>query len=320
MSLVSQLFESQPDATPYSAAGIDMSAARYMEELPTSVIDEWPGNREVDGETVALLARDISAEGILRPVLVRPRAYGRYQIIAGHHRVAAVRLLAAQNPGERRWEAVRALAVDLTDAEAERAVVATNVYMTPSWKPPASRRAVEWMRLGEEAMRMRADDPGRWRGTRTDDMIAAIAKERGIEVSASTVKRDKREARLGKAADSGAVGPLAEEVAAGNLTAKQAEALSADDCAAQRSEWLRSRDLMSCPRARRQLGEALLEARGDGRRIEKIRKGRIADAADAARVLAATYGDSPDAKERALREIAEGMGLEAPSLERWKQQ
>lgn len=167
---------------------------------------------------------------------------------------------------------------------------------------------------------MRADDPDRWRGTRTDDMIAAIAKERGIEVSASTVKRDKREARLGKAADSGAVGPLAEEVAAGNLTAKQAEALSADDCAAQRSEWLRSRDLMSCPRARRQLGEALLEARGDGRRIEKIRKGRIADAADAARVLAATYGDSPDAKERALREIAEGMGLEAPSPERWKQQ
>ena len=181
MSLVSQLFESQPDATPYSAAGIDMSAARYMEELPTSVIDEWPGNREVDGETVALLARDISAEGILQPVLVRPRAYGRYQLSAGHHRVAAVRLLASQNPGERRWEAVRALAVDWTEAEAERAVVATNVYMTPSWKPPASRRAVEWMRLGEEAMRMRADDPGRWRGTRTDDMIAAIAKERGIE-------------------------------------------------------------------------------------------------------------------------------------------
>lgn len=308
MSLVSQLFDNQPDALPYGEAGIDVSAARYIDELPTALIDPWPGNRDVDPDTVELLASDIEDEGVLQPVLVRPRAYGRYQLLAGHHRVAAVRRLAGREPSRREWESVRALVVDLGDEEAERAVTATNVFMTPSWKPSASRRAVEWMRLGAEAMRMREADPERWRGVRENEMIAMLARERGIEVSEATVKRDKRAAG-GRRTDLPA--EWADQVAAGSLTARQAAAFAAAEDGGVGDEWLARSGSASRPKARRRIADALLarEAGAGSARSARMRAELADEAADAALALAAAFGVEEDVMLLALREAAQACGI-----------
>lgn len=187
--MVASLFANQAPATSLSPiAGIDVSGAEYVEEMPTRMLDPWPDNRELSADAVESLADDVEEKGVLQPILVRPRAYGRFQVIAGHHRVEAVRALAARHPGDPRWGSIRALVLELGDAQAAAAVVATNVHMIPEWTP--EERGAEWIRLSKEAERMKEEDPELYRGRRVCEMVADMAKELGVKTSASSVQRD----------------------------------------------------------------------------------------------------------------------------------
>jgi ParB/RepB/Spo0J family partition protein len=62
------------------------------------------------------LKRSIQQNGLLQPILVRPHD-GRYQIIGGHRRHAAVVELARENPNEPRFARIAAVVKDVADAQ-----------------------------------------------------------------------------------------------------------------------------------------------------------------------------------------------------------
>jgi len=63
-------------------------------EIPVDLIDSNPfqTRSQVDQEQLAELAASISANGVVQPVLVRPLASGRFQLIAGERRWRASKL------------------------------------------------------------------------------------------------------------------------------------------------------------------------------------------------------------------------------------
>jgi len=69
-------------------------AAEELRELPLELIVPNPRQprREFDAETLRALAGSLGEQGVLQPVLVRPRAGGTYELVAGERRWRAARL------------------------------------------------------------------------------------------------------------------------------------------------------------------------------------------------------------------------------------
>jgi ParB family chromosome partitioning protein len=69
-------------------------AAEELRQLPVELIDPNPSQprRIFDEPTLLALAESIRARGVLQPILVRPQASGRYELIAGERRWRAAQL------------------------------------------------------------------------------------------------------------------------------------------------------------------------------------------------------------------------------------
>ena len=70
----------------------------YQQQLAVELIDASANVRELDADHVAGLAASIAVQGVLVPLVVRDAGDGRYQLVAGFHRFAAVRQLGAAVP------------------------------------------------------------------------------------------------------------------------------------------------------------------------------------------------------------------------------
>ena len=70
----------------------DTSARKQIEYIPIGQIEADPGNF-YDLPKLGELANSISIIGLQEPVVVRPVEDGRYRIISGHRRTAALRIL-----------------------------------------------------------------------------------------------------------------------------------------------------------------------------------------------------------------------------------
>jgi len=68
--------------------------AGEIRELDISLIDEYPNHpfKVVDDEKMIELTESIADNGLLLPVLVRPKEDGRYEMISGHRRLRASEL------------------------------------------------------------------------------------------------------------------------------------------------------------------------------------------------------------------------------------
>jgi ParB family chromosome partitioning protein len=65
-----------------------------LRQLPVDLIAPNPKQprREFDGETLEALAGSLGEQGVIQPVLVRPRAGGTYELVAGERRWRAAKL------------------------------------------------------------------------------------------------------------------------------------------------------------------------------------------------------------------------------------
>src|SRR4051794_37042369 len=65
-----------------------------MRDIPVELIDPNPSQprRDFDEEALVALSESIKARGLLQPVVVRPLAGGRYELVAGERRLRAARL------------------------------------------------------------------------------------------------------------------------------------------------------------------------------------------------------------------------------------
>ena len=96
---------------PGVALGEDADKRKPPAELPLAAIDSNPyqPRAEISAESLKGLVDSIKEHGVVEPVVVRPVAGGRYQLVAGQRRLEAARRAGL--------EAIPAVVQDLTDEQ-----------------------------------------------------------------------------------------------------------------------------------------------------------------------------------------------------------
>ncbi len=96
-ALMGEMRREEPLITPLRDAGAEAGGSPATEgarstdglaSLPVAAIEPHPGQprRHFDEEALDELARSVAQRGVIQPVIVRPLAGGRYQLVAGERR------------------------------------------------------------------------------------------------------------------------------------------------------------------------------------------------------------------------------------------
>jgi ParB family chromosome partitioning protein len=138
-------------ASPAPGGG-NASGASELREIPVPLIEPNPDQprRRFDADELQALADSIVAQGLLQPVLVRPRPGGRYEIVAGERRWRA-----SQIAGQ---ETIPAIVRERTNAETLEAALVENMAradLTPIEEARACAGLVEELGLSREEVAQR---------------------------------------------------------------------------------------------------------------------------------------------------------------------
>ena len=81
------------------------------QDIKVSLIDSFPNHpyHVFDDTDMSELVASIEANGLLNPIIVRNKSYGRYELISGHRRKRAYEILKINE--------IRAIVVDVNDNE-----------------------------------------------------------------------------------------------------------------------------------------------------------------------------------------------------------
>ena len=215
--------------------------------IPLDRISEHPDNDySMDEAGIAALASSIERDGLGQLPLVRELGDG-WQMVAGHRRLAAYRLLRDRHPGAG-WDEIPCLvARGMSD---ERASVLLQVTNLQTRELTREERAERILRLSAQVPSIRADRP-EFRGMRTYEVTARLLAEAGVEgVTPGAVHRvlqnqsERRAAEREAAACAGSVRATVEvEARAGRVSAGDVRRLSSLPEAAQ------GRAMLDSPRA-----------------------------------------------------------------------
>lgn len=162
-------------------------------EIDVDAIEGHPANiaYSMDERSIANLARSIEKDGLTDIPLVRKLDDGRWQMISGHRRLEAYRLLAS---GDDSFARIPCRVVEgLTDSQAVTLLHTAN-YFVRALTVTERARATE--ALGLEAERLRAENPD-LKGMRTADIKASMVYEQtGRTVSPKTIRREEKLAKV----------------------------------------------------------------------------------------------------------------------------
>ena len=107
-----QIFREPPPTAPVT-----------IKELPLDLLDPFTtadiGFKPYSPQKLKAFAEQLQEEGLLVKIIVRPKADGRYEILAGHNRAAAARLAG--------WERIATEIVEADDARAIVIATSTNL-------------------------------------------------------------------------------------------------------------------------------------------------------------------------------------------------
>ena len=108
---------------------MNQNIAGEIQELDISLIDAFPNHpfKVVDDEKMIELTESIADNGLLLPVLVRPKEDGRYEMISGHRRLRASEL-AEKNT-------IKAMVCDYDDDTAAIVMVESNIHQRENMLP-----------------------------------------------------------------------------------------------------------------------------------------------------------------------------------------
>lgn len=149
-----------------------------------------PDNRKMDDGMVLELAESFERLGQTTPVIVRRLMGGSYEMVDGHHRLAAKKLAAKLYPKNPDHLSISCIVRNLTDAEAEIQMLVSNIQLPISMADKG--RLFE--RIGMRVDELRAVNPEAYPSMDRGQAIAAIASEKGQKVSKATVYRSINEA------------------------------------------------------------------------------------------------------------------------------
>jgi ParB family transcriptional regulator, chromosome partitioning protein len=129
------------------SASSDVDAPQQLRELPVEMISPNPKQprRHFDEDGLQALAGSLGEQGVLQPVLVRPKAGGTYELIAGERRWRAAQLAGLQS--------IPALVRQRDDAEALELALIENMArqdLNPAEEARACAALVEELGLTRE--------------------------------------------------------------------------------------------------------------------------------------------------------------------------
>ncbi len=135
------------DASPAPGGGAASATETELRDLPLELIAPNPDQprRRFDPEDLQSLADSIASQGILQPVLVRPRPGGRFEIVAGERRWRAAQIA--------RLDTIPVVIRERTDAQTLEAALVENMAradLTPIEEARACAGLVEELGLSRE--------------------------------------------------------------------------------------------------------------------------------------------------------------------------
>lgn len=159
--------------------------------LPCSAISPRPDNRQLDPSIVSEIAESYLKAGQTAPVIVRPLMDGTYELVDGHHRLAAKEVVRKRHPENSNLMHIDCIIRNLTDAQAEIQSAVANIQ-----KPlTQAEKGRLYERIGIRVDEMRTDDPSAFEGLDRGSAIASCASKAGAKVSKATVYRSINAAR-----------------------------------------------------------------------------------------------------------------------------
>ena len=181
---------SSPKAT---SAGFTISSALSsrnkfpVTEIDINELENHPENHvySMDENGIEALAASIKANGLTDIPCVRKLDDGRFQIISGHRRRAAYKLLSKEDP---RYAKMPCRVIkDISDSEALIKLHSAN-YFTRALS--ITERAAATKSLGLEVENLRASNP-ELSGVRTEDIKSQLIYDQtGKRVSGKTIRRE----------------------------------------------------------------------------------------------------------------------------------
>lgn len=107
--------------------------------LPIGSIRRHPHSRPINDASLASLSESIEVMGLINPIRVRGHADGGYEVVAGHHRLAACSLNG--------WQEIACIIVDEDDVRAEMAMIAENLHRAELPKLERDEQVARWIEL-----------------------------------------------------------------------------------------------------------------------------------------------------------------------------
>lgn len=181
-------------ASSFSISGLLDESSKTRERFPVveiavSDIEGHPANvvYSMDAGSIKVLARSIAKDGLTDLPLVRKLDDGSWQMISGHRRLEAFKLLAADDES---FSRIPCRVIEgISDAQAITLLHTANYFVRAL---TVTERAHATKALGMEAERLREEDD-RFAHMRTCDIKAAIVTEQtGKEVSGRTIRREEK--------------------------------------------------------------------------------------------------------------------------------
>ena len=185
-------------ASAFSISGLLDEASKTRERFPirevdVSAIEAHPANvaYSMDEASIKALASSIKKNGLTDIPLLRKLEDGRWQMISGHRRLAAYRML-SQDDGAFAKIPCRVIE-GITDSQALVLLHTANYFVRAL---TVTERAKATEALGLEVERLRETDT-RFSGMRSEDVKAAIVEDQtGKSVNGRTIRREEKLARV----------------------------------------------------------------------------------------------------------------------------
>ena len=185
-------------AKRFSLAGVldeDRQAKQRfpVEEIEVAAIEDHPANvaYSMDERSIANLARSIKKDGLTDIPLVRKLSDGSWQMLSGHRRLEAYRILAKDDDAFSKMPC--RVVENITDSQAITLLHTAN-YFVRALTVTERARATE--ALGLEVERLREENP-ELNGVRTAEIKASMVKQQtGKSISPKTIQREEKLARV----------------------------------------------------------------------------------------------------------------------------
>ena len=185
-------------ASSFSISGLLDESSKTRERYPVVEIDVdaiqgHPDNiaYSMDERSIKNLARSIKKDGLTDIPLVRKLADGSWQMLSGHRRLEAFRILAADDEAFSKMPC--RIVENITDSQAITLLHTAN-YFVRALTVTERARATE--ALGLEVDRLREENP-ELNGVRTAEIKASMVKEQtGRAISPKTIRREEKLARV----------------------------------------------------------------------------------------------------------------------------